>query len=85
MADNEHGGCRLESREEIVHAVCVGNDMLTISQNGILRFGFRNAGGGIFLGLNGQGDDLCSLFFILGTVFFQPTELVYTKTSRWTG
>lgn len=55
--------------------------MLTIGQNGILRFGFRNGGCGIFLGLNGQGYDLCSLCFKLGAVFFQPTELVYAKTS----
>ena len=76
LTDNEHGGCRLSIREEIVHAVFVGNSMFTVGQNRKLRLGFFNSACSLILWLNGQGNDLCSLFFIYGTVFFQPNELV---------
>ena len=43
LTDNEHGGCRLSIREKIVHAIFVGNCVVTIGQNGKLRFSFFNA------------------------------------------
>jgi hypothetical protein len=55
--------------------------MFTIGQNGKLRFGSLNAECGLILWLDGQGDDLCSLFFKLGMVLCQPTELVCRESS----
>ena len=81
LTDNEHGGCRLSIREEIVHAVFVGNSMFTIGQNRKLRLGFFNSACSLILWLNGQGNDLCSLFLKLGMIFCQPNELVNARRS----
>ena len=57
------------------------NDVVTIGQNGELRRSFLRGHQCLFLRLNGQGDDLCSFFFVPGPVFFQLTELVLPATS----
>jgi hypothetical protein len=55
--------------------------MGTIRQNGKLSFSFFNAPRCCTLRLYGESDNLCSLFFINGTVFFQPNELGYARLS----
>jgi hypothetical protein len=81
LTDNEHGGCRLSIREEIVHAVFVGNSMFTVGQNRKLRLGFFNSACSLILWLNSKSDNLCSLFLKLGMVFCQPNELVNARRS----
>ncbi len=55
--------------------------MFSVGQNGKLRIGPLNSACGLALRLNGKGNDLCSLFFKLGMVFCQPTELGKTEPS----
>ncbi len=50
--------------------------MFGVGQNGKLRIGLLNSACGLVLRLDGKRNDLCSLFFKLGLVFYQPTELV---------
>jgi hypothetical protein len=50
--------------------------MITVGQNWKLRLGFFNSACRLILWLNGQGNDLCSLFLKLGMIFYQPNELV---------
>ena len=55
--------------------------MFTVGQNGKRRFSSFNGGRSLILWLNSQGNDLCSLFFKLGMIFCQPTELANAEPS----
>ena len=55
--------------------------MVTIGQDRKLGLGFFNCACSLILWLNGQGNDLCSLFLILGMIFCQPNELVNARRS----
>ncbi len=65
----------------MIHTVLAGNSMFTIGQNRELRIGFINGEQSLILWLHGQCNDLRSHFFILGVVFYQLNELVYTVRS----
>jgi hypothetical protein len=79
--DDEHRSSSLPIREEVVHTECFGNHMLTVGQNGKRRFSFLNGACSLILWLNSQGNDLGSLFFKLGVVSCQPTELAKAEPS----